>query len=216
MGITVYNQSGKETGEMELPKEFLLPWNADLVHQVVTGQQANRRRGTAHTKGRGEVSGGGRKPWVQKGTGRARHGSIRSPIWRKGGVTHGPKVERNFKRKVNKKMAARALATVLSAKVKDGECIVLEEVRFAQPKTKEAAKVFQNLAKIKDFSDLTKKENRALLVLPRADENVRRAARNLPFLVIDEARKITALDVISRKYIVLPKESVTALAERIR
>lgn len=215
MNVKVYNQSGKESGEMELPKVFALPWNADLVHQVVTGEMANRRQSVAHAKGRSEVRGGGRKPWRQKGTGRARHGSIRSPIWKGGGVTHGPTKERVFAKKINKKMARKALATVLSAKVRDGEVLVLDELKLAQPKTKEAAKVFQNLSKIKTFSDLMGTSKRALVLLPDASQEARRALRNLPFVELEEARNVTAFEALNRKYVVLPRASVDVLVKRL-
>src|SRR3989338_7901563 len=117
MEATVYNQTGKETGKVQLPpKVFGALWRADLVHQVVESMRSNSRAGTADTKGRGEVRGGGKKPWKQKGTGRARHGSSRSPIWVGGGVTHGPLAEKNYKRKISKKMRAQALYSVLSKK----------------------------------------------------------------------------------------------------
>ncbi len=215
MEVEVYNQQGKSVGKMELPKVFQLPWNADLVYQVVTSQMANRRPTVAHVKHRGEVSGGGKKPWRQKGTGRARHGSIRSPLWKGGGVTHGPTKERDFSKKINKKMAARALATVLSAKTRDHQLLVADTLEFPQPKTKEAAKVFENFSKIKNFSDITKSENRALVLLPEKNETVRRALRNLPFIAIEEARNITALELLNYKYIVLPKPGIDVLTKRL-
>src|SRR3989338_10372676 len=114
MKIPVYTQEGKEAGEVALPKDvFEVKMNADLVHQVMISYAANKRQVSAHTKNRGEVGGGGRKPWKQKGTGRARHGSSRSPIWVGGGVTHGPLAEKNYKRKISKKMRAQALFSVL-------------------------------------------------------------------------------------------------------
>ena len=121
MKSQIYNSKAKAGKEIDLPEGvFGQSWNGDLVHQVVHAITANTRAGTADTKGRAEVSGGGKKPWKQKGTGRARHGSSRSPIWKGGGVTHGPLAEKNYKQKINKKMSAKALATVLSAKLKDG------------------------------------------------------------------------------------------------
>src|SRR3989338_649624 len=159
MKVKLYNQVAEEVGKAELPDGFLgLKGNAALVHRVVTSQEANRRPTVAHAKGRSEVRGGGRKPWRQKGTGRARHGSIRSPIWKGGGVTHGPLKEKSYKKSINKKMAKKALYTVLSAKARDGEIVVLDTLKFEEPKTKLAAKVFKNLEAVK--SDLTKKENR--------------------------------------------------------
>lgn len=216
MTVKIYNQSGKEIGEMELPKVFELPWNADLVHQVVTSQAANLRQPLAHAKDRSEVRGGGKKPWRQKGTGRARHGSIRSPIWKGGGVTHGPLKERSFKKDITKKMAAKALATVLSAKARDGEILIVDELKFSQPKTKEAAKVFENFSKVKSFSGITTKKNRVLLLLEGKNESVRRTVRNLPFINLEEARNVTALDAMNRKYLFLPKAAVAVLEKRFK
>ena len=200
---------------MELPKVFELPWNADLVHQVVTSQAANRRPVVAHAKDRSEVRGGGRKPWRQKGTGRARHGSIRSPIWKGGGVTHGPRKEKSYKKKINKKMAAKALATVLAAKLRDHEVLMLDDLKLGSAKTKEAASLFKNFAKIKSFSDIIGSRSRALLLLPGPAPQTRQALRNLPYVEIDEARNATALDVLNRRYVVLPKASVEVLVKRL-
>src|ERR1035437_7631919 len=123
----IYDQKGAVAGSIVLPaKVFAAKWRSDLVHQVVEGMRSNKRSGTADTKGRGEVRGGGKKPWKQKGTGRARHGSTRSPIWVGGGVTHGPLAEKNYKRKVSKKMRAQALFSVLSKKLKDNEILFVD------------------------------------------------------------------------------------------
>lgn len=200
---------------MELPEVFGSRWNADLVHQVVVSQAANRRQNVAHTKGRGEVSGGGRKPWRQKGTGRARHGSIRSPIWKGGGVTHGPLKGKQYKKKINRKMAARALALVLAAKARDEEMIVVDGLALLRAKTKEALNVFKNLSKQKVLADIIAKPKRALVLLPDSGQELRRALRNVPALELAEARNVTALDVLQRKYIVLPKASVEILARRL-
>src|SRR5688572_16302299 len=118
MEANIYNKEGKAIGKVQLPEElFGLPWNADLVHQVVVSMQSNARAPIAHTKTRAEVSGTNQKPWQQKGTGRARHGQRISPIWRGGGISHGPRNDRNFEKKINKKMRTKALFTVLSKKM---------------------------------------------------------------------------------------------------
>ena len=212
MKLTAYNQQGEKAGTIELSDSvFGLKWNADLVHQVVTSQEANRRPTIAHAKGRSEVRGGGRKPWRQKGTGRARHGSIRSPIWKGGGVTHGPLKEKSYKRKINKKMAKKALYTVLSAKVRDNEIIVLDKLNFAEPKTKLAANVFNNLKEIK--KDITAKENRVLVLLPKMEDAIKRAVRNLPYAELDEARNLNAWRAMKHKYLLFTKESINVFGK---
>jgi large subunit ribosomal protein L4 len=152
METHVYNQKGKSVGTFALPEAiFGLPWNGDLVHQVVSAMQANARTPVAHTKDRSDVRGGGRKPWKQKGTGRARHGSTRSPIWRGGGVTHGPINDKDYSQKINKKMRAKALYTVLSEKVRRGQIIFLEELTMKNVKTKDAVMVLTDLSKLAGF-----------------------------------------------------------------
>lgn len=208
MKIAVYNPKGEKSGAVELPDSvFGLKWNANLVHQVVTSQAANLRRGTAHVKDRREVRGGGRKPWRQKGTGRARHGSIRSPLWRGGGVTHGPQNQQIFKKKINKKMARRALYTVLSAKARDNEILFINDLNFEEPKTKFAAKLFDNFTKNSEFKNL-KRGKGVLVALAGKDEKVRRALRNLPYVGIDEARNLNAHEALQYKYILLPEKSL--------
>src|SRR5271156_592944 len=137
MNADVYNLQNEKVGTMELPAEvFGTKWSPTLVKQVLEAQLANARSPWAHTKGRGEVRGGGKKPWAQKGTGRARHGSTRSPIWVGGGKAHGPRKERDYSQKVNKKMKRVALFSALSKKVKDGEFKVFESLVLSAPKTK--------------------------------------------------------------------------------
>src|SRR3989344_6001738 len=147
METTVYNQKGQEAGKLTIPESiFGLPWNADLVHQVVVAMTSSMRHPIANTKTRGEVSGGGKKPWQQKGTGRARHGSTRSPIWVGGGIAHGPRKEKNYDRKINKKAKTKALYTILSQKTRDGEILFVENLSFGMPKAKdpkEALKAFE-------------------------------------------------------------------------
>lgn len=205
MKVKIYNQEGKEVGTAELSDGvFGLKWNADLVHQVVTGQAANLRRGTAHAKGRSEVRGGGRKPWRQKGTGRARHGSIRSPIWIGGGVTHGPLKEKNYHKKINKKMAKKALFTALSAKARDNEIIVLDDLKLSEAKTKYAAEIFKNLSQVDALQDIVKAKT--LLALPEKSNDLKRVFRNLPRVGMDEARNLNAYKVLQYRYILISKE----------
>ncbi len=210
MKVTVYNQEGKEVGTTLLPKEiFDIKVNPDLVHQVVVSQMANRRKVIAHAKGRSEVRGGGRKPWRQKGTGRARAGSIRSPLWRGGGVTFGPTKERVFKKKINKKMRKIAFFMALSAKAKNNLLLILDKLSLEQPKTKLMTKIIENWKlKIKNF-----KEGSCLLALPRKDENIIRATRNIPNFQTIEARNLNTLDSLSFKYLIMPKETIKVIKE---
>lgn len=202
MEVSVYNQKGEETGTIELPDSvFGVRWNPDLVHQIATSQAANLRVPVAHAKDRAQVRGGGKKPWRQKGTGRARHGSIRSPIWKGGGVTHGPLKEKVYKKKINKKMAKKALHMILSAKARDREIVVLENLELKGAKTKFAAEIFRNLAKT--FPGINK-GNRSLVATSQKEEKTRIAFRNLPFVGIDEFRNLNALEVLQYKYLVVP------------
>lgn len=214
MNVKLYNQLGQESGTVDLPDSvFGLKWNADLVYQVVTSQAANMRPKVAKAKDRSEVRGGGKKPWRQKGTGRARHGSIRSPIWRGGGVTHGPITEKNYKKKINKKMAKKALYTVLSAKARDKEIIVLDDLNIKESKTKYAAEIFKNLSKISEFNRLTK-GNGVLTALPEKNLLLKRALRNLPYVGIEEARNLTAHKVLQFKYLLLTQNAMGVLEKQ--
>src|SRR6201991_1342450 len=146
--VPVVNQAKQPAGEITLPAGvFDGPVRSHLLYEVVNMQRANRRAGTSSTKTRGAVSGGGKKPWKQKGTGRARHGSSRSPIWVGGGVTHGPLAEKNYKRKISKSMRAQALFSVLSKKLKDGEIIFVDSLAPSKINTKAAVDVMKSLAK---------------------------------------------------------------------
>lgn len=214
METKVYNLQGEEVGKIDLPESiFGLPWNASLVKQAVLAQQANSRNNVANTKGRGEVSGGGKKPWRQKGTGRARHGSIRSPIWVGGGVTHGPTNERNFSVKINKNMRRKALLVSLSAKMRDNEIVVLDTLDLAGTKTKDAVKVFKELAKSKDFPGMTERKGRTLVALPSHDEPAIRSMRNMSYVASQETRNLNVVDLLSYKYVVFPKDSIKVLQE---
>ncbi len=191
-----------------------------MVHQVITSLQTSARHPYAHAKTRGEVSGGGKKPWRQKGTGRARHGSTRSPIWVGGGVAHGPRNDKNFDRKVNKKAKDKAIATILSKKLLDGEIIFVDTLEMAKPKTVELKNVLTKLAGAEaGFGKLaTKKYNAALVVTPRGDKNVFLSTRNFKNLETQDIASINPLTISKYKYIVVssPVESVALLVERLK
>jgi large subunit ribosomal protein L4 len=158
MKINIYTKEGKEKGSIEAPEAiFGLKWNSDLVQQVVTSMESSARTPVAHTKDRSDVRGGGKKPWQQKGTGRARHGSKRSPIWKGGGVTFGPRNEINRERKVNKKMKAKALFTILSRKAKNNEIIFVDSISFREAKTKDASAIFTALGNVQGYEMLAKR-----------------------------------------------------------
>ena len=196
MESNVYNQQGKEAGKIDLPSSiFGIPWNDSterLVHQVAISMEGNARIPIAHTKTRGEVSGTGKKPWRQKGTGRARHGSRRSPIWVGGGVAHGPRNERDYSRKINKKMKIKALFAVLSRKLEDGEVIFLDNLTFKAPKTKEAKAVLGSLSKIKEFNSLNRRKNAAFIALQDKDSNVAKSFNNFGNLEVGEIKDLNA------------------------
>ncbi|PIR68259.1 50S ribosomal protein L4 [Candidatus Nomurabacteria bacterium CG10_big_fil_rev_8_21_14_0_10_35_16] len=218
MEAKIYNQKGGEAGTITLPeKVFGAKWRADLVHQVVESMRSNKRAGTADTKGRGEVRGGGKKPWKQKGTGRARHGSSRSPIWVGGGVTHGPLAEKNYKRKISKKMRAQALFSVLSKKMQDGEIVFIDSLAMDKMNTKVGVSVVANLAKASGFKTLTSsKKPRALTALFARNENTEKSLRNIPSLEIVFLKNLNPYEVLNHKYLLIenPQKAVDFLAGR--
>ncbi len=214
----IYDQKGNVTGEVDLPaKVFAAKWRSDLVHQVVQSMRSNKRAGTADTKDRGEVRGGGRKPWKQKGTGQARHGSSRSPIWVGGGVTHGPLAEKNYKRKISKKMRAQALFSVLSKKMKDGEILFVDSLAPSSIKTKDAVKTFQNLIKVSGWKTVdASKKPRVLTALFERSEKTEKSFRNISQLEIVFLKNLNPFDVLNYKYLLIenPVESVKFLESR--
>lgn len=219
MEAKVYNIKGAEAGKVELPPSvFGVKWNANLVHQVMTSMMSNARNTIADTKGRGEVSGGGKKPWRQKGTGRARHGSSRSPIWKGGGVTHGPTSEINYKRKINKKMKAKALFTILSAKLKDNEVLMLEDLQLKTPKVKIAQDVLANLAK-SGFEKINYKiGKRVIIATPELDENIKKSFRNIKSATVEEVRNLNPLSLLNYKYVVFvrPEDGLKQIIARVK
>jgi len=205
MNTKVYNQKGEEVGEIELPKEiFEIKMNTDLVHQVVLAQMANRRQKSAKAKDRSEVRGGGRKPWRQKGTGRARHGSIRSPLWRGGGVTFGPRIEKIFKKKISKKMRRKSLFMVLSQKVKDNLLLVLDDLKIEKPKTKTMTEI---------LNKLFLKKGSGLIVLSKLDKIIILSSRNIPKAQTIQARDLNVLDLLSFKYVLVSKGAIEVIKE---
>lgn len=203
--MKIFDQGGKELRSVALPeKVFKMKWNPRLVLQAVLAERANARAATAHTKTRGDVRGGGKKPWQQKGTGRARHGSIRSPLWRGGGVAHGPRSEKNYSVKINKGMRRTALRMVLSRKFRDGELVFVNGLTFDTPKTKEAKVILGNIAKGAQLPELaTRRNNAALIALSQNNQNVKKSFRNFSNIDVDEARNLTAARVLGKKFLVV-------------
>ena len=217
MESKLYNMKGETVGKFDAPENiFGLKWNADLVHQVVLAMQANARPNVAHTKDRGEVRGGGKKPWQQKGTGRARHGSSRSPIWKGGGVTHGPRKDKIYAQKINRTMAAKALLTVISRKYKDGEVIFVDSIEMQAPKTAQGKAVLAALGK--NFSGFSKRKNAALIALPSRNVATIKSFSNFGNISVEEARNLNPLSVLSAKYLVItsPKDVVEMLGKKTK
>lgn len=202
--VAIRDQSGNQVGERELPAElFEAPVNVPLMHQVVVAGLAAARRGTHSTKTRGEVSGGGRKPWRQKGTGRPRHGSIRSPIWTGGGIAHGPK-PRDYSMRVNKKMKRAALRSALTDAHRSGKLALVAGLAFPQGRTREAVEVLEALGL----------SGNILVVLPRPDAWVERAFRNLPDVRVSYAGSLSVYEVLYADRVLLTGEAVDALEGR--
>ena len=199
--VKVYNSEKKEVEKMDLSENiFGLGRNDDLVYQAAVTQMANMRQVLAHTKDRGEVRGGGRKPWKQKGTGRARHGSTRSPLWSGGGVTFGPTKERVFKKKINKKMKRKALFVVLSDKLRENDLMVLDNLKIDQPKTKKMIEIFYTL-----FGDNRKS---ILVVLPDRRSAVAKSIKNIINTKVLALNNINIIDLLNYKYLLMPKEAI--------
>ncbi len=220
MDAKIYSHEGAEVGKISLPEAvFGVKWNQDLVHEVVVGMQANARASTAHTKGRGEVSGGGKKPWKQKGTGRARHGSSRSPIWSGGGVAHGPTNEKDYSVKINKKVRAKALASVLSKKFEDSEIIFIDSFSaLTAPKTAEGKKIIKALASGSGQESLvTKRKNTAVVILPSRNEAVEKSFQNFGNIEVKQAKDINPVDLLTYKYTVVaePNSTIEILEKRV-
>lgn len=201
--VALYNVTGAQVGEVELSDAvFGIEPHVHAIHEAVLLQQASLRQGTHKTKGRSEVRGGGRKPWKQKGTGRARQGSIRSPQWKGGGTVFGP-TPRSYGYKLPRKVRRLAIKSALSSKVIDNEVIVLDQLTLNTPKTKEFVAILKNL----------KVENKALIVGATLDENVALSARNIPGVKFVAANGISVLDVMLYDKLIITKDAVQKVEE---
>lgn len=205
MKVQVLDQSGKPVNELTVPEEvFSYPVKEHLIYEAVVNYLANQRQGTACTKTRGEVSGGGRKPWRQKGTGRARAGSIRSPLWRHGGTVFGPK-PRDYSYAIPKKARRNALKSALTAKLAENQLLVIDQINISQPKTKEAANWLKSL-----------KIDSALIVDDRENENLFRSVRNIPNVKAVDDEQLNIYDVLKYKWIVFSQRAFNSLVERLK
>jgi large subunit ribosomal protein L4 len=202
--VAVYNVQGSQVDEIDLSEDiFGIEPNEAVLHDAVLVYMAGLRRGTASTKERGEVSGGGRKPWRQKGTGRARSGSTRSPLWRSGGVIFGPK-PRSYAYNLPKKVRRLALKSALSAKVKAGDLIVVDQLDLSQPKTKEMTGI---------LSALNVADNKALVVTAAEDVNVAKSARNIPGVKPIWAVGLNVYDILAHTKLVMTRDAVAKVEE---
>lgn len=201
--VDILNMTGEQVGQMELKDEiFGIEPNEAVVHQVVKAQLANKRQGTQSAKTRSEVRGGGKKPWRQKGTGRARHGSIRSPLWTKGGVTFAPK-PRDYRQSIPKKVKRLALKSVLSSKVLEKGIIVLDQFVLDTPKTKEMVSILNNI----------NAGDKALIVLDNRNESVEKSARNIPNVQTTLVNSLNVYDVLKYDKLILTKDAVSLVEE---
>ena len=201
--IDVYNIEGKKVSDIELADSvFGIEPNEKIVHSVLVNYMANQRQGTSNTKTRAEVSGGGRKPWKQKGTGRARQGSIRSPQWFKGGIALGPK-PRDYSYRVNKKERRLAVRSVLSSKVLENNLVVVDSMNFDAIKTKNMVSALSNL----------KVEGKTLIVLPEKNENVQKSARNIEGVKTSLVHTINVYDLLKYNKLILTVDAVKNLEE---
>lgn len=209
MKVPVYNQKAEVVGEVELnSKIFEIKPKEHLLAEAVRIQLSNARTGTAHTKTRGEVRGGGKKPWKQKGTGRARVGSIRSPLWRHGGITFGPRSNRNWELKLNKKAKTQALFMALSDKAKENGFIVVDRIELPAIKTKTVVDIIGSFKKA--IKDLGRKQ---LLVLPKKDEKLLKSARNIPSIESIFANSLNVVSVIKADSIIALKDSLPVIGK---
>lgn len=200
--VELYNQEGKKIKKVKLnPELFDVEMNEQLVYEAVVAAMANRRKPYAHAKDRSEVRGGGRKPWRQKGTGRARHGSIRSPIWIGGGATFGPTKDRNFSKAINKKAKKKALAIALTERAKEGGIMLIDALTLEEPKTKKFTGIIKSLPV----------GRKLLLVLDKPSKNIMQAAQNIPWIYVIGANNLNILDVLNYPKILIVEPALTMI-----
>lgn len=203
----LYNQEGKVMGDIELPENiFGLKPKKDLMHEAVVAQEANSRIKYAHTKNRGEVSGGGKKPFAQKHTGQARQGSTRSPIWRHGGITFGPNADASYGKKINLKKKRLALHMALATKLNDKVLYIIDDLNIADAKTKTMAKIIKNLGVVRT----------ALIALPEANKNVYLASRNIEGVKSIRIGSLNIVDVLRYKNLIMPKAAIAAIEKTFK
>ncbi len=211
--VNVYNQKGTKVGDINLSENiFGVEAKQELVHQAVTTQMSNQRQVLAHTKQRAEVRGGGRKPWRQKGTGRARAGTNRSPIWIGGGITFGPTKLRNFKKKINKKMKQKALFMALTDKLNNQNLAVLDNLEMKEYKTKLMNDILGTIEN-KVLGEAGDKKRSLLVVLAETDDKVNRSASNLPGVKMINSNNINILDLLKHRNVIFTKPGVEKIEE---
>ena len=230
ISIKIYNQEAESIGELKLAdKVFGVKASEALVHQAICAQMGNERQVLAHTKDRSEVRGGGKKPWRQKGTGRARAGSSRSPIWIGGGVTFGPRKDRNFKKDINRKMKQKAMLIVLSDRVRNNNLAVLDKLEIAEFKTKAfdaileklegrlASKTARRSEDKEQKNKKTKKQRRSILIInDKKDDKAKYSGRNLAGVKIINLNNINILDLLKYRNVVLTKAGAKKIEERYK
>lgn len=203
--IKIHDLEGKEMEELQVSDSvFGVSMNDDLIHGVYVAHAANRRQSGAHTKTRGERAGSGKKPWRQKGTGRARVGSVRTPVWRKGGVVFGPRNERNYSQKINKKVNTKAILATLSRKLQDSQVVAVESFKFSENKTKKASEVFKNLGV----------KGSVLVCLGEGEKESARASRNIVKVMNVPVAQLNVFDMLNHKTLILSKESIEYLEDK--
>ncbi len=218
MKYPVYNIQGEKVKEIDLNDSiFNIEVKPEVIHEVVVAQMANSRKPVAHTKTRGEVKGGGRKPWRQKGTGRARHGSIRSPLWIGGGVVFGPRNDRNFSKKINKKIRKKAILMALSDRFSESSAVIVDNLDINTPKTKEAVSIFSNFFdKVfgsEDKKDINSIGYKFLIVTPDTNENLILAVRNIPKIKVIRADSLNTKDLVDFPKLVIIEDSIKVIED---